>query len=1010
MFSQEIFRNPPNEYRGTDFWMLNDALDEADIRHQLQEMKAQGVASVIARTYIGLKSDYPGADFKRKMHVIVDTAKEVGIKIFLQAGYMPEAVLDLPPDYAIRNLTPMPEAESEGKGDILAVEDGIAYVAVNTVTFLDMMSKDAIKFYLKQSYEDMWKEFEDEFGETCISVWVDEPSYSSAALPWSMSLPAVFQEDWGYDIVPKVPLLYRDLPGYETVRYHYWLTVQKMLKEAYFEQVRDWCHAHNLLFSGHLMMEDTLESQLARAGATMPYYKYFDIPGIDYLTAEMPWRNSPLKRRTASLDYRPGMFTTPLQCTSAAHQAGKEQILAEMYGVSSENLTFRDQKNMFDHFASFGINHRSVHGIFYSLRGRGKRAYPPHVNYYQPYWKDYKMLTDYCGRASYFISQGTPVKDVVMLHPLSSAATELRGPKSPDGATGRVQLRSRKFLDVQLQLHSVQCDFELVDEDTLNDWGKTVDDNGEKRLEVGCMSYATVILSDIKALASSTLRILTEFANAGGRVLIQGEKPSLLDGWNAPDLEEKLSFATYFATVDQLVEYVRTLPKSYRLCCEGDGTTLHVNHRRDAETDYFFIFNRDCREARRMTLTLPGNKLAARLPEDGGVPQPLPKTNAEDGTSFKVEVPEGGSVMVIARDCAEVVPGEIDTLPPSPLTSSLALATTWQLERMNDNVFYLEFATYRTENQDFGSTYPILAINDMLTKQDYHGPLTLRFAFHSDVELDGLKLALEGPAGQEIFLNGTPVPNCPEGYFVAKQFETITLPVSIKPGENVIEIRRYFEPLAKARSSITSLFENLPGVELEAMYLVGDFAVNSRQKPTLADALRLSFEFRLAHEQQTVQSEIVTKGYPFYSGTMALTQEIDVPATCDCANATLVLDSVSACHVRVLLNGQYQGETGWAPFSVSLASLKPGKNTLRLEVTNTLKNLLGPHHRPKGEYGECWSGYGFPNLPWLGPIDEGTRQHIDDWENKRIPDTSAWTEDYMLVPFGLADAKIVFNA
>ena len=59
-----------------------------------------------------------------------------------------------------------------------------------------------------------------------------------------------------------------------------------------------------------------------------------------------------------------------------------------------ENMNFRDQKYMFDHFASLGINHRSVHGMFYSLRGRGKRAYPPHVLDYQPYWEKYGYLAD----------------------------------------------------------------------------------------------------------------------------------------------------------------------------------------------------------------------------------------------------------------------------------------------------------------------------------------------------------------------------------------------------------------------------------------------------------------------------------------------------------------------------------------------------------------------------------------------------------------------------------------
>ena len=152
----------------------------------------------------------------------------------------------------------------------------------------------------------------------------------------------------------------------------------------------------------------------------------------------------------------------------------QEQILAEMYGVSSENLTFRGQRNMFDHFASFGINHRSVHGIFYSLRGRGKRAYPPHVNYYQPYWNDYKQLTDYCGRVSYFISQGEPIREVLMIHPLSSMACERRGPNSPDGQSPAVAKRDIDLLRLEWQLLAHQIGVDFGDEQTIEEWGAVV--------------------------------------------------------------------------------------------------------------------------------------------------------------------------------------------------------------------------------------------------------------------------------------------------------------------------------------------------------------------------------------------------------------------------------------------------------------------------------------------------------------------------------------------------------
>ena len=77
----ESFRHPEDVYRGTDFWMLNDALEEDELVRQMREMRERGIVSFIARTYVGLKSDYPGEDFLSKMRVIVGTAKELGMKL-----------------------------------------------------------------------------------------------------------------------------------------------------------------------------------------------------------------------------------------------------------------------------------------------------------------------------------------------------------------------------------------------------------------------------------------------------------------------------------------------------------------------------------------------------------------------------------------------------------------------------------------------------------------------------------------------------------------------------------------------------------------------------------------------------------------------------------------------------------------------------------------------------------------------------------------------------------------
>ena len=96
MLDYQKFIQDSSCFRGVDFWMLNDRLEDEQIRFELKEMHDKGVSAFIARTYTGLKSDYPGPGFKQKMHTVVECARELGMKLFLQAGFMPEAVFGLP--------------------------------------------------------------------------------------------------------------------------------------------------------------------------------------------------------------------------------------------------------------------------------------------------------------------------------------------------------------------------------------------------------------------------------------------------------------------------------------------------------------------------------------------------------------------------------------------------------------------------------------------------------------------------------------------------------------------------------------------------------------------------------------------------------------------------------------------------------------------------------------------------------------------------------------------------
>jgi hypothetical protein len=73
------FETPDERYRGLDLWMVNDDLDNEEIRRQVFEFKDKGFYSVVFRTYNGLISDYPGPLFKSKVRAAIEAAKECGM-------------------------------------------------------------------------------------------------------------------------------------------------------------------------------------------------------------------------------------------------------------------------------------------------------------------------------------------------------------------------------------------------------------------------------------------------------------------------------------------------------------------------------------------------------------------------------------------------------------------------------------------------------------------------------------------------------------------------------------------------------------------------------------------------------------------------------------------------------------------------------------------------------------------------------------------------------------------
>jgi len=979
--NREDFHNPSREYRGVTLWMLNDKLEVDEIVRQLEGFADAGWGAVIGRTFNGLRTEYLSDEWMDMVARIVERAEQLGLRVWLQAGYMPSAIPNLDPVQAHRGLAMRTKGEVVSEGEVVLCEDdAYGYCKRVLATTLDLLNREAVTDYLDQAYRDPWhSRFAEHFGKTIEAIWVDEPHFRPPLLPWSERLPATFAQQWGYDIAEHVPSLFRPVGDHYRVRHHYWRTVLSMFIEAYFEPVGRWCEEHHVKFSGHLMGEDTLNNQIAFTGAIMPCYEAMQLPGVDHLTMSLGWPT--LKK----------FILTPKQVSSAATQLGKREVLAEMYAVSSQGLTFEDRKQIADWMAVLGINYRCYHGSFYSLRGRRKRIYVPHLSHQQPWWPDNRLIADHFARLSYALRRGQTRADVLVLHPVESVfclydPTTMADPHDRMGEEEDVKDFDTRLVNLCDNLLKIHRGFEFGDETLMAKHGEAT----AQGLRIGQMTYKVAILPDLITIRGTTLALLERFAEQGGTVLSAGELPTRLDGVEDADLAKRLAIARPVANEPALLKQAldSTCPPEIEITASaGDAGGVWVNARQVEDGRLYFITNtsREAGVDGEMVIRAAGSLEEWDL-NTGGICEAA-CASRDGATVVPLSLPPLGSRLLFLKEGAAPSP---PTEPRRSVTKAVPLSMRGPVVRHSPNVLTLDMCRLRKGEGAWGDPLPVIAVQELLEEEDYHGPITLMFGFAAETKPTSLQVVVEDAAQYDIRVNGQPAQYAGLPYYIDRAFHPVEATDFVREGENTIELSIDFEPLGQASFSLARLFEKREGVELESIYVIGDFAVRgsiSSAEPH-PRCIRYGPNFVIT-EEATSTGDFTADGYPFYAGRITYSETVRLERPTGDQQVLLELPGLDAVLAKVCVNGQLAGEILWPPYEVDVTRhVSDGDNEIAIEFVSSLRNLLGPHHRSTGEPSHTWgTAFDFPP-------DRGRRSYPEDPE-------AAWTDDYFFLHFGV---------
>jgi len=936
---RQEFLNPPLPLRGAPFWSWNDALKVEELVHQLRDMKAHGMGGFFMHSREGLETEYMGTEWLECVRETVRAAAEEGMGAWLydEDRWPSGAAGGLVParggDAFRAKVITIEECDTlpKEKEDVLAIfkavikdntivsaqrlpldstarlETGETFLILrrevsgpsewfNDDAYADNLNPDAVAAFLDITYEAYRKEVGDEFGKAIPGIFTDEPN-----IPWTDGLVAYFQEHRGYDLLDVMPWVFYDGKGAAKARHDYWRTVGQRYVEAYSQQLGEWCERYGLAFTGHYLYENELGRAILANGAVMPHYRYQHVPGIDMLTEQTH------------------EYLTIKQCTSVAHQFNRQRVLSETYGCSSWEFTFEGQKWVGDWQYVLGVNLRCQHLALYTLRGCRKRDYPPAFNYNTTWWKYNGVVEDYFARVGRVLTEGQPVRDVLLLHPVATGWSMLG---AGEASANQVDAYGENLNTFARALLAAHYDFDFGDEQIMATDARV---DGET-LWVGQAPYKVVVIPpDTRTLLSTTVDLLEAFLKAGGSVIAVEPLPTMIETETSERLAALLAHAGVTVVPDKTglqgaLEPAVPRRVSLRNMQGQQAASLLYMQRAFDDKFAYFVVNTDRHNGYDVDLALEGGGRLEEWDPMTGETHGLPAREEQGKLCFSANLGPAGSRIYVVDPQAPAVAGKTE-LEPMDLRALRRIADAslvgpvCPFTRTDPNLLTLDMCQYRLGDGEWSKTMEVWHAQsqirealDMKPHPKDGAPVALRFAFRvRDIPSKPVYLLIEDAALFDISLNGQPASSDPVGWYLDRGFHKVTLP-ALQTGVNTIEIG--------------CAYTN--HMELEDCFLLGDFGV--------------SIDRVIIDEPQTLHfGDWTTQGYPHYAGSMIYHGQMLYEPQVG-KRVRVYLGDYEAVDIALHVNGTLAGHIPWiSENGLDITDhLGPGLNNIDIEVVSSL--------------------------------------------------------------------------
>jgi len=624
--------NVPYDYSVIHWWNWYGPMPEEKIVKELDEIKAQGISTVLIGAAYNVQPRYLSPEWFDRIRFAVEEAakRDMGVWIADEgtypSGFAGGKINELYPELRMKALLATKNIELEegqelsldltentvsamaieletkqgiafdiskghiswvapkGKWQVLVIEHQFCtsptrYVhhpkglKDTTYSLCDYLDPNGVNAFIKEVHEKYKETIGEYFGNTMIGFFGDEPDYSIRGIPWTPKIFDEFRKRKGYDVVPYVAWFFVPEPPEDALKAKadYWDVWSDMFRDNFFKPQAEWCKEHGLLYVAHLNHEDEILWLIKAEGDFFRCMKYIDVPAIDAI-----WRQIWMDK----------VADFPKYASSAAHLFGRSRVFTESFAIYGVGMSMAQIK--------WVIDHQLVRGVNLVLTSNFLQEGHPQLD-------QFPLLTNYTRRASYLLSLGKPAARIALYFPTPSLWL---------GAVDSV----KSMLSTAQKLLENQLDFDFIDDSSI----LSCIDEGGKLENLSGQKYDLVIVPSIRIMNKAVFEKLMAFSRAGGKLVFAGKDSFMLydkDIMNSVPMDEAWLNGYRADNPEELASLVRQLHDPDVLL-ETSHPAVKYIHRELEDCDLYFFFNEGTEKVTTPAVISGCGKAQVWYPED----------------------------------------------------------------------------------------------------------------------------------------------------------------------------------------------------------------------------------------------------------------------------------------------------------------------------------------------------------------------------------------------------------